>query len=139
MSSRDIKDYAGAPREYAYSYYGGYYSKEKRTSKSYSDRGGYDGSHGRNDHSSGGPYGGTDVCCAEDYHTAPTTQEFTRTCGGNSQYDDNCSSQYEWGGRDEHTASSQRDTHLCDHQYAGRRERGPLPSQGRGYEAPHES
>ncbi|KAM4815716.1 RNA-binding motif protein, X chromosome-like isoform 2-T2 [Thomomys bottae] len=138
LSSRDIKGYAGAPRAYAYNSYRGYYSKEKRTTKSYSDRGGYDGSHGRNDHSSGGSYQDTGDCCAENHHTAPTTREFTRTFGGNSRYDDNRSSQHECRRRDGNAASSQKDTHFRGREY-GVRQTGPLPSQERGYQAPHES
>ncbi|XP_069873435.1 RNA-binding motif protein, X chromosome-like isoform X1 [Dipodomys merriami] len=130
LNSRDIEDYAGATREYGYHDYGHYSSRDERTSKSYSVRGGYDGSH-----SSGGSYRDDSY---GNYQSAPTTQEFSRIYGGNNRYDDNRSSQHEYS-RSENTASSPSGTYYHGREYGGRRESGLVSSKERGYHAPRES
>ncbi|XP_069873442.1 RNA-binding motif protein, X chromosome-like [Dipodomys merriami] len=131
LNSRDRQVYAGATREYGYHDYGRYSSRDERTSKSYSGRGGYDRSR-----SSGSSYRDESYGI---YHSVPTTKEFPRIYGGNNRYDDNFSSQHEHSRRSKNTASNQSDIYYCCHEYGRRRESGLLSSKERGYHTPRES
>uniref|UniRef100_A0A8C5MW82 RRM domain-containing protein n=1 Tax=Leptobrachium leishanense TaxID=445787 RepID=A0A8C5MW82_9ANUR len=132
QSSRDSRDYAPPPRDYAYRDYGHTSSRDDYGSRSYSDRDGYGGrDRDYSDHPSGGsyrdsyePYGNS--------RSAPPARGPTPSYGGSSRYDDYGSARDGYGGRDSYS-SSRNDMYPSGRDRAGRQDRGLPPSMDRGY------
>ncbi|KAJ1198303.1 hypothetical protein NDU88_002145 [Pleurodeles waltl] len=132
-SSRDSRDYAPPPRDYAYREYG-HSSRDEYGSRGYSDRDGY-GARDR-DYDSGSyrdsydGYGNS--------RSAPPARGPPPSYGGSSRYDDYSSSRDGYGGgRDSY--SSRNEIYSSGRERVGRQERGIPPPMDRGYPPPRDS
>ncbi|XP_053437342.1 RNA-binding motif protein, X chromosome-like [Nycticebus coucang] len=141
-SSRDTKDYAPPPREYAYRDYGHSSSRREHSTRGYSNRDGYSRGRDRDysERSSGGSY------AYESYGNsrgAPPACGPPVTYGGSSRYDaysstrDRCSGGH--GGNRESYSSSRSDVYSSGRKRGGRQERGLPSSVDRVYPTSHES
>ncbi|XP_069468889.1 RNA-binding motif protein, X chromosome-like isoform X4 [Ambystoma mexicanum] len=132
QNSRDSRDYAPPPRDYAYREYS---SRDDYGSRGYSDRDGY--ARDRDyDHPSGSyrdsydGYGNS--------RSAPPARGPPPSYGGSSRYDDYSSSRDGYGGgRDSY--SSRNEIYSSGRERVGRQERGIPPPMDRGYPPPRDS
>ncbi|XP_073497370.1 RNA-binding motif protein, X chromosome isoform X2 [Phyllobates terribilis] len=137
-SSRDSRDYAPPPRDYAYRDYGHSSSRDDYGSRGYGDRDGYGGrDRDYSDHASGGsyrdsyePYGNS--------RSAPPARGPPPSYGGSSRYDDYSSTRDGYGGRDSYS-SSRNEIYSSGRERVGRQERGMPPPMDRGYPPPRDS
>ncbi|XP_072482479.1 RNA-binding motif protein, X chromosome isoform X2 [Notamacropus eugenii] len=138
QSSRDNRDYAPPPRDYAYRDYGHSSSRDEYQSRGYSDRDGYGGrDRDYSDHPSGGSYRDS----YESYgnsRSAPPARGPPPSYGGSSRYDDYSRDGY--GGSRESYSSSRSDIYSSGRgDRVGRQDRGLPPSMDRGYPPPRDS
>ncbi|XP_020827416.1 RNA-binding motif protein, X chromosome isoform X3 [Phascolarctos cinereus] len=138
QSSRDNRDYAPPPRDYAYRDYGHSSSRDDYQSRGYSDRDGYGGrDRDYSDHPSGGSYRDS----YESYgnsRSAPPARGPPPSYGGSSRYDDYSRDGY--GGSRESYSSSRSDIYSSGRgDRVGRQDRGLPPSMDRGYPPPRDS
>nr|XP_033802829.1 RNA-binding motif protein, X chromosome isoform X3 [Geotrypetes seraphini] len=132
-SSRDTRDYAPSPRDYAYRDYGHSSSRDDYGSRGYSERDGYGRDRDYADHP--GSYRDS----YESYgnsRSAPPARGPPPSYGGSSRYDDYSSTRDGYGSRDSY--SSRSDLYSSGRDRVGRQERLP-PSMERGYPPPRDS
>ncbi|KAJ7407802.1 RNA binding motif protein, X-linked-like 2 [Willisornis vidua] len=138
-SSRDTRDYAPPPRDYAYRDYGHSSSRDEYPSRGYSDRDGYGGGRDRDysDHPSGGSYRDSYDSYGNS-RSAPPARGPPPSYGGSSRYDDYGSTRDGYGSRESYS-SSRSDVYSSGRDRVGRQDRGLPPSMERGYPPPRDS
>uniref|UniRef100_A0A0D9S0C7 RRM domain-containing protein n=1 Tax=Chlorocebus sabaeus TaxID=60711 RepID=A0A0D9S0C7_CHLSB len=136
-SSRETRDYAPPPKDYAYCVYGRS-SRDEHSSRGYSDRDGYSEVRGR-DHSEG-PSGSSYRDAfqpAGTSHGAPPAQGPQMSYGGSTCHDYNTRVRY--GRSWESYSRSCGDSYSCGREHAGRKDQRNLPSLDRLLPAPREA